>query len=87
MDWRLSRFDEAFVPPMLSFSTCETKLEALETVRDHPRECLTTKNRLDSPKGEVISHEEIAEWCKEYPRIVLNSPLRSAAAREMPRFS
>ncbi len=74
MIWRLSRFDEAFVPPMLSFSTYETMLEALETVREHPREGRMTKNRVDGPKGEVISNEGIAEWCKEHPRIVPSVP-------------
>ncbi len=91
MEWRLSRFDEAFVPPMLSFSTCETKLEALETARDHPHESLTAKNRINGPKEEVISHEGIADWCKKHPRVVLKikqqGTMRPAAAAEMPRFS
>jgi hypothetical protein len=66
MEWKLHRFDNVMKPPELSFSMHETKEEALQTVRDHPRDGRIT-NRIEGPNGMVISHQEIARWCEEHP--------------------
>lgn len=66
MEWKLQRFDNAMNPPELSFSMHETKEEALQTVRDHPRDGRMT-NRIEGPDGEVIDHEEIVQWCEKHP--------------------
>ena len=69
MEWKLLRIDNGFEPPELSFSMHDTKEEALQTVRDHPRDGRMT-NRIEGPNGAVIKHEEIAQWCEDHPAAI-----------------
>jgi len=66
MDWKLSRLDEAFEPPLQTFSMHDTRDAALLVARDKPREG-RIRNRIDGPNDVVLSHDQIADWCKEHP--------------------
>jgi hypothetical protein len=67
MEWKLLRFDEAFQPPVQSFSMHDTKEEALQTARDKPRDGQIITNRIEGPDGVVLNHDDIAQWCAENP--------------------
>jgi hypothetical protein len=66
MEWKLIRIDDAYEPPFQSFSLHETMDEALQAVRDHPRQG-RIKNRIEGPNGLSMGHEEIVRWCRENP--------------------
>jgi hypothetical protein len=66
MDWKLLRLDDAFEPPLLTFSLHDTRDAALQVARDKPREG-EIRNRIEGPNGLVINHDEILRWCREHP--------------------
>ncbi len=66
MDWKLLRLNDAFRPPVQTFSMHDTRDAALQVARDKPREG-QIRNRIEGPNGAVLNHDEIAHWCKEHP--------------------
>lgn len=66
MDWKLLRLNDAFRPPVQTFSLHDTRDAALQVARDKPREG-QIRNRIEGPNGVVLNHDEIANWCKEHP--------------------